>query len=309
MPVRDKVRLTKLRELALDAPSRPGRPRYLSAASGLVVVKSFHYVVADDELHLGVFPADGATPGTLFRLFEGELPKDKSDRKREKPDLETLLLLPSFARYEHGALLAIGSGSKSNRRRGALLALDERGGIRGQSRVIDLADLMSPIKKHVGDLNIEGAVTIGDALILLQRGNRGGGVNALVTMHLPDFLAALAAGDSVPAQPFDVRIYDLGSIDDVPLCFTDGAALPDGRVVFSAVAEDTSDSYSDGPCSGAAIGILSADGHVQSVRRITPGAKVEGVAVHLEGGRINLLLVTDADDVSVPASLYAAELE
>jgi hypothetical protein len=36
---------------------------------------------------------------------------------------------------------------------------------------------------------------------------------------------------------------------------------------------------------------------------------VEGIAAHLEGRRINLLLVTDADDVSVPASLYAAEME
>jgi len=302
------VTLKKIRELDLAAPSRPGRPLHLSAASALVVVKSFQYVVADDELHLGVFPAHGTAPGWLFRMFEGDLPKDKSDRKKVKPDLEALVLLPSFSSLEHGALLAIGSGSRGNRMQGVLLALDQHGAMQGEPRLIDLSPLFVAIKKHVGDLNIEGAVVTGDRFVLLQRGNKGGGLNALITMSLNDVLAALGAGHSIASVPFDVRTYELGSIDAVPLCFTDGAALPDGRIVFSAVAEDTDNSYSDGPCAGAAVGVLGSDGYLQNVERLVPGAKAEGIAAHVEGGHIQLQLVTDADDYKVPASLYAAQM-
>src|SRR5882757_8951381 len=121
------LRLKQIRELNLEAPSRTGRPLHLSAASGLVVVKSLAYVVADDELHLGVFPTQGTAPGRLFRMFEGDLQRDKGDRKKAKPDLEALVLLPSFPDFAHGALFAIGSGSKRNRMRGVLLGLDQQG--------------------------------------------------------------------------------------------------------------------------------------------------------------------------------------
>ena len=47
--------LQRLRELDLEAPSEPGRPAFVSAASGLVCVGNYLYVVADDELSLGVF--------------------------------------------------------------------------------------------------------------------------------------------------------------------------------------------------------------------------------------------------------------
>jgi hypothetical protein len=302
------VTLKKIRELNLTAPSRPGRPSHMSAASALVVVKSFQYVVADDELHLGVFPAQGTAPGQLFRMFEGNLPRDKSDRKKVKPDLEALVLLPSFSDLAHGALLAVGSGSRGNRMQGVLLALDRQGALRGEPRLIDLSPLFGAIEKHVDDLNIEGAVVVGDRFVLLQRGNKGGGLNALVTMSLNDVLGALGAGDSIVPVPFDVRTYELGAIDGVPLCFTDGAALPDGRIVFSAVAEDTDNSYSDGPCAGAAVGVLGSDGHLQNLERLVPGAKAEGIAAHVDGSRIQLQLVTDADDYKVPASLYAAQM-
>ena len=142
------LHLKKIRELDLEQPSAPGRPSYISAASGLVTVRSWQYVVADDELHLGVFPVQATQPGRLFRLFEGELPADKGDRKKVKPDLEALVLLPSFAGYTHGALFAIGSGSKRNRRQGVLLRLDEHGAIHGKPRAVDLAPLFDAIEQH-----------------------------------------------------------------------------------------------------------------------------------------------------------------
>jgi hypothetical protein len=65
------IALTKIRELSLSA-TTAGRPLYLSAASGLACLNSFNYVVADDELHLGVFRTNSSEPGHLVRLFDGE---------------------------------------------------------------------------------------------------------------------------------------------------------------------------------------------------------------------------------------------
>lgn len=302
------LNLRKIRDLTLRAPSAPSRPRHLSAASGLVAAGSFLYVVADDEHHLGVFPAAGDAPGELIRIIEGDLPDDKDQRKRLKPDLEALLLLPPFTDCTHGALLALGSGSKRHRRQGVLLALDEQSRVKGSPRLIDLSPLLDPIRDRIGKLNIEGAVLTDDRMILLQRGNKGGELNALISLDRSDVQLALASGNVMGAFDFEVRGYDLGSIDGIPLTFTDGATLPDGRIVFTAVAEDTEDSYADGACVGAAVGIVAADGRLLRLERLSPGAKIEGIDARIVDGRIQLLLVSDADDARIPASLFAAEL-
>jgi maleylacetoacetate isomerase len=100
----------QIRNLDLSTPPSAGRPLHLSAASGLVCVNSFVYVVADDELHLGVFSNANSEPGYLIRLLDGALPDSRSARKKQKPDLEALSLLPAFGAHHHGALLAFGSG-------------------------------------------------------------------------------------------------------------------------------------------------------------------------------------------------------
>ena len=150
-----------------------GRPLHLSAASGLVCLHSFIYVVSDDELHLGVFGRADRKPGHLIRLFDGALADSKSDRKKQKPDLEALTLLPAYGRYHHGALLALGSGSKRNRRLGALLGLDAHGAVHGAPRVIDLSPLLAPLEEEFAALNIEGAVVSGDELRLFSAATSG----------------------------------------------------------------------------------------------------------------------------------------
>lgn len=298
--------LKKLRDLTL-APARNGGAGHLSAASGLVVVKSFLYVVVDDEFHLGVFPANGAAAGTALRILEGELPGNHTERKRLKPDLEALMLLPPGTSWQHGALLALGSGSRTNRHRGVLLRLNGGGGIEGNARTIDLSPLLTAIAEQVGELNIEGAALLGERWVLLQRGNQGRGINALIQLNATDALDAIAASDRIEALPFDIRRHDLGTVAGIPLCFTDAAALPDGRMAFAAVAEDTDDAYRDGRCVGAAVGIIDAAGAVQEIQPLHPVVKVEGIDARIVAGRIHVLLVTDADDPAVPAALYQGE--
>ncbi len=100
-----------------------------------------------------------------------------------------------------------------------------------------------------------------------------------------------------------VRHYGLGSTEGVPLGFTDGTALPDGRIVFSTVAEDSSDSYSDGACVAAAIGVLDSQGRLQSLNLLDDCPKVEGIHAQPEDCSFRLWCVTDADDPGVPAAL------
>ncbi len=303
------IATTKIRDLSLFAPTAYGRPSHLSAASGLVCVKSFIYVIADDELQLGVFCRSDRKPGHLLRIFDGVLPESKNDRKKQKPDLEALCLLPPYGEYPHGALLMLGSGSKRNRRMGAILGLDEEGAVSGPPQVVDFSPVFDQLDVEFAALNIEGAIVSGDELRLLQRGNKRHNKNAVIRFILSEFLDTLSTDRSRIIKPCTINVYDLGEINGVPFCFTDAAALPDGSMVFTAVAEDTEDTYYDGPCTGAAIGVLDNDGHLRCLHRLYRPQKVEGVDAKVDGKVIRVVLVTDADDISIPAELLSATIE
>jgi hypothetical protein len=299
--------LTKIRELNLSAASTTGRPLHLAAASGLVCINSLIYVIADDELHLGVFRAADCEPGHLIQLFDGALPEAKRERKKKKPDLEALTLLPAFGDYPHGALLALGSGSRSNRRMGALLALDTQGTVCVSPRVVDLSPILAPLDSEFPALNIEGAIVSGDEMLLFQRGNKRQSENAIIGFQLSDFLDALNSQETRKIMPSTITKVDLGQIDGIPLCFTDATPLPDCSIVFTAVAENTDDNYHDGPCAGAAVGIVDKNGS-HTAHQLDRPHKIEGVHGAVDGDLIRLLLVTDLDNAEIPSELFSATL-
>lgn len=299
--------LQLLRRLDLASGQHPAGHLHLSAASALVRCGKHLYVVADDELHLGVFSADDGAPGQLLRLFPGELAQDKAERKAQKPDLESLALLPAMPGCPHGALLALGSGSKPNRQQAVLLMLDVQGGVQGPPHLIDLAPLYQSLHAQFADLNIEGAFLLGQQFILLQRGNQGQAANAAVRFAW-SALQGWLLGEQAAPVPQCVEYLALGELQGVALGFTDGAALDDGRWLFSAVAENTLDSYQDGACLGAVIGLVEADGQVCRLATLDGQWKVEGLAVQQRGASVLLSLVTDADDPQIAASLLALEL-
>lgn len=304
------IRLQLLRELRFSA-SQTAVADHLSAASGIVVAGQFLYVVADDELHLGIFDLDAERDGVATRLFAGDLPNEAAARKARKPDLEALVRLPPFPGYIAGALFALASGSRPNRQTGALLGLDDTGGLIGAARPVDLSALYAPLQRRFPALNIEGAVVCDRQLVLLQRASGEHPENALIRFPLADLVQALCATDALrlPELPVEAVTIDLGRIDGVPLGFTDAAALGDGRLVFIAVAESVDDTYHDGPCVGAAIGVLDRDGHVQLLESVEPVRKIEGIDLRREGALLKLLLVSDADDRSRPGALFGATLK
>lgn len=302
------IALTQLRELTLAAPVSPERGAYLSAASGLVKAGEFLYVVADDELQLGVFPAEGDAAGRLIRLFGGTLPVATEARKQAKADLEALLHLPPFGGYAAGALLCLPSGSKPNRHVGALLALDPCGAVIGLPRAIDCSAVYASLARELPALNIEGAAVYGGELTLMQRGNHRNSVNACVHFALPAVLDALASSDALRAAPSRIAQFELGDVDGVRLCFSDVAAVPGIGFAFTAIAEDTEDNSVDGRCAGSAVGIIDDGGRLRYIEQLTGAPKVEGIHAEIAGQLVQLWLVTDADDESTPAQLLTAEV-
>lgn len=302
-------RLEPFRKLTLARSPAPGLPAFLSAASGLVHAAKYLYVIGDDLHHLGVFRAGGRKPGSLVRLFSGTVPADVKTRKKQKPDLESVVLLPAFPGYPHGALLALGSGSRSRRCVGALLALDVDCAVAGGPKLVDLAKLYAPLEHEFGELNIEGAFVADAHVALLQRGVAGEARNARIRVRLDPLLDALASGHAPPASAVhDATDYELPRIDGIPLGFTDGAAMRGGAFAFTAVAENTGDAYADGSCAGSAIGIIGGDDSVRALWRLTPPLKVEGIAVTERRSGLFVCVVTDADDPKTPAQLLAARL-
>ena len=292
----------QVRELLVD-------DGFFCAASGLVRRSDFLYVIGDDSNELGVFPMEGG-PGRRVPIFEGELPGEHKARKAAKPDLEALTGLPPYEDHPHGALLALGSGSTDARRRGFVWGLGPDGELTGEVVVLDLAPMYAALAPVVHDLNIEGVAVQGERLLLFQRGNSETGLNAVVELALAEVVRDILERKPVEASEIHgIHEYDLGRLDDVQLTFTDADGLPDGRVVFSCAAEDTSNPYDDGAIVGSAIGILGTDLSVERVEPLSdPSYKVEGIDAVESDELIHLLMVCDADDASIPSPLLSATI-
>lgn len=304
------LRLTQRRNLTLRAPETPGGQAHVSAASGLVRAGNWLHVIADDSLFLATFPLEGEAPGQLLRLFPGELPLEPGARKALKPDLEALCLLGGLQDARQGAVLALPSGSTPERMKGARVPLAADGSIAGPVREVDFTRVYAQLTRELGPLNVEGAAVSGPRLRLLNRGNGDRGTDAVVDLDAGRVLRALEAGE--PLQPDVVRTvrrWELGRSGNVRLSFTDAAPLPDGRIVFTAAAEDTRDAYADGAVMGSAVGVLAPDGSPMFLDGVDMKVKLEGVDARVERGRIHLLLVADADDPTRAAPLFETVLE
>jgi hypothetical protein len=166
----------------------------------------------------------------------------------------------------------------------------------------------APLHKRFEDLNIEGALVVSGELLLLQRGNKGHAVNACIRYDWNLLASWLAGVQPIAPAAKSVQLLELGSVDGVPLGFTDGAALHGGAWAFSAVAESTDDSYLDGACVGSAIGTVGADGKLQGLHLLQGAPKVEGLAVLVDGDGWHCTLVTDPDDPAVAAQMLQVRL-
>ena len=172
--------------------------------------------------------------------------------------------------------------------------------VRLPARVLNFGPLFERLEQEHSALNLEGAAVVGQRLWLAQRGNRVS-PSALIELDLNAL-----GGSEVPASAFRRSIpLALGELDGVPYTPTDLCPLPDGRLILSAVCEDTSDSYNDGACVAAAIAVVEPGQPIERFERLDPTFKIEGVITRPGG---ILWMVVDADDPTRPSALLEGTL-
>jgi hypothetical protein len=295
------------------------RPAQVRAGSGLARVPggialiqddaNFVAVVDPDRPRVRAIPLPASVDGR--RQFD-----DRRGNKAHKLDLEACVAVDT----EDGVLLiALGSGSTAAREQVAL--------VRGwESDHPDVTLVHAPRmydtlrREHAfagSELNIEGAVHLGDRLRLFGRGNGAPRadvqpINATCDLDWPTLLAHLRAPDRTPPPaPTSVVRYELGMLGGLALSFTDAALWRDA-VFYTATAEDSPDATRDGRVTGSAIGVIDGAGRARwAPLTEASGArfagKVEGL-VPAGGASDRLFVVVDADDPGAASELCTVEL-
>jgi hypothetical protein len=300
-----------LRDLSISPHRHPRGMPHLSAASGLVILNKRCYVVADDEHHLAMFGSETDSPVTLVRLFAGDLPDEKVLRKALKADLEVLVFIAPDSRWSgfpNGALLALGSGSRRvTREKGMLLTLASDGSIAAM-KPLDLSKWYAPLRQEFADLNIEGGLVSVNTFRLLQRANTGDPRNACIEYDWPVLMQWFVGERAEPPPVARIALLDLGAVDGVPLGVTDAAAVTDDLWAVSAAAENTDNSYADGPCLASAIALIDNAHRVLAQFELADAPKVEGLVASSAAGRVRFVMVTDSDNPAIASQIRTASV-
>ena len=266
----------------------------VSAASGLIILNEYFYVIADDELSLLKFPVDLKEEADLISIFDGELPSGPVARKKVKPDFEAVVKLS-----EVGPILVLPSGSKPNRTRGACL--------NGRKVTeVNFGNLYAEVLKTFPELNIEGAVVNANKFLLFQRGNGKLNQNGIITLDTQVVLRELATGAITSEALLQSTEVKLGKINDVPLSFTDAAVESADRIWFVAAAEASEDTFSDGEFAGAVLGALNSSGEIIFKEQLRCDSKPEGLCLNLIERKF--YVVTDSDNSEKKSELLMGHL-
>ncbi len=258
------------------------------------------WLVAQDDSTFAAWVRPGTvTPVRLLPPVDGwDVFSAAAGTKHLKPDLE------AACPFDEGVLL-LGSGSTPARMRVVLV----RPGRAGPEVVTaDLTPLYASVAAAIGvpvaELNLEGACRLDDRLRWFHRGNaHAGSPSASVDVDLPS-LVDVVSGRAAAVDVGGARRYDLGPGG---LAVTDAVTVPAG-ILVSAAAEDTPNSFDDGPVTGSALALLSPDGTTPVASTPAPATgpvpeKIEGLAVRevLPDG-VRVIAVVDADDPDVPSA-------
>jgi hypothetical protein len=287
----------------------------VSAASGIAPLGDHGWLIAQDDATFAAWRrAESVTPVRVLPPVEGlDRFSEAAGTKKFKPDLE--VACPVEVDGAPGVVL-LGSGSTPRRMRGVVVRLED-----GQPTVrpADLTAMYERVAQHLGlapdHLNLEGASRHGDVVRWFNRGNLAVGVpSASVDVPLGALVAAVLGRRDPAAVPFaDVRMYELGEVAGVGLAVTDAVALPDGRLLLSAAAEDTPNAVDDGPVVATALALVD-DTTVLAVAPVPEIGgqvqKIEGLALRqVRGDEVHLLAVVDVDDPATPSAELCLRVE
>jgi hypothetical protein len=286
------------------------RAAFVRGASGLAYFGDQIAVIQDDTQYLGLVAPDGAVTSLSLppgpekrRRFE-----DALGNKHLKLDFEAVT---SFTHRNTWHLVAFGSGSSPARE--SLLIMERGAPNAAPSIRVALARDLYAMLRGVhsfcgGQLNLEGAATSSDELVLLQRGIPSPGAtpfNAALHLNLHAFVTWLR-GDGPLPKPSRIRRYELPHHGSLGYGFSDLTAVGAERFVFTASSEDTPSALDDGPILGSKIGLLTRDrawsADLVDANGRALAIKAEGV-LSLPGRPDRFLVVLDSDDVNAPARL------
>ena len=217
-----------------------------------------------------MFPAQGDAPGRLARFLPGELPADPAERKRQQAGRRGARLSARRAAGTRIGLEAAAPGRRAVGPRHARRACRRAaaGWTSGPSTTRSIATF--PISTSRARRCPASTCCSSSAA------TAAGAVNAVIALDLAAALDSLADGRLDADAVTETRRHDLGEVDGVRLCFTDATGLHDGRVLFTAVAERGEDTYDDGECVASGVGMLDANGDIDSVGAARPGAQGRG---------------------------------
>lgn len=296
------------------------RAAHVRAGSGLACVPGALALVQDDSNFIAL--VDPALPREVRAIA---LPRgaggrrqfgERSGNKHHKLDLEAC-----FTADDGDTLLfvALGSGATPARENVVLVTGWESGTL--ATTMVAAPQLYERLRAEPAfagsQLNVEGALLIGQTLRLFGRGNGAPRddlvpVNATCDLAWPELLDRLRRPEaSAASSPANVVRYELGALDGVPLGFTDVAAWRE-HVLFTAAAERSPDVIRDGVVSGSAIGIIDSSGDVRWTPIVSEEGspvreKAEGLLV-ADAARPELWVVADVDDETRPSELWRVRL-
>lgn len=300
-----------LYELGADA--QLDRPRHVRAASSVNWLGAHLAIIQDDASFLALVDPHGASvQAVTLPSAQGVRQFDEArGNKLDKPDFEACFVA-------QGTLFAFGSGSHARRERVASISHQAGAWAVCERHVPELYRALRAEPDFAGsELNLEGALLLGDKVRFFQRGNgatRDGRrpVNATCDVSLDALLGYLTgSSERVPAL-CDVVQYELGRIAEVPLTFTDAALHPTRGVVFLACAEASPDAIRDGEVVGTAVGIADADDTLRWGLLLDENGqpsrdKAEGIVLDRTSDE-RAWIVVDSDDHTRPAELLLVEL-
>jgi hypothetical protein len=311
------ARVVTRREMTyLEGPSDDDdRPPHVRAASGLSAFREYLAVIQDDANWLALIDADQQVTAVPLppspagdRVFS-----KKRGNQGDKYDLEACVTVSSGDECE---LVGFSSGSRTERE-WVLRVRERKDQGKLHAEFVAASAFYASMRGNKmfsgAGLNIEGALAFDeDRIRLFQRGNAAPceglePVDATADFSWDALCAHLSEPERHAPPPLEnVCRYDLGTLDGVRLTFSDAEHLGDGRVLFSASAEDPE----TGRIQGSVLGIIDQRGearwtHLSDENDEPFKGKIEGLTLD-PNDKSKVYFVIDDDDEDTPSRIFHA---
>lgn len=257
----------------------------IGSASGIVYHNDSLYIISDNSSYLYQYQLPTQK---LNKIAMVENPQENIPKK-EKLDFEAITL-------KGKKLHLFGSGSTENRNQTFSYHLENK-----KIKTKDLQPLYQKIKETLSikddELNIEGAITFGENLLLFQRGNGANSKNGIIIIKDND------------AAKISFHPIILPKIKNIETTFTDAILVKD-KIYFLAAAEDTTSTYLDGEVAGSILGKIDLNTlTLENTIQISDKHKFEGLTFFNQSkDTLEFLLCEDNDTEELKTTIYKLNL-